>query len=93
MKAHRISLSFSRINQPSKVVFHGLSFELPTKGFVVIIGFDFVIKTMISSNFFIDIPYRFPIEAILVLSSIFFIFYSIMVTFQNTIIDRLVEKK
>jgi hypothetical protein len=68
-----------------------LELVLPT--LMVIIGFDFVIKTMISSNFFIDIPYRFPIEAILVLSSIFFIFYSIMVTFQNTIIDRLVEKK
>jgi ABC-type lipoprotein export system ATPase subunit len=38
MKAHRIGLSFSRINQPSKVVFHGLSFELPTKGLVVITG-------------------------------------------------------
>jgi hypothetical protein len=68
-----------------------LELVLPT--LMVIIGFDFVIKTMISSNFFIDIPYRFPTEAILVLSSLFFIFYSIMVTFQNTIIDRLVEKK
>lgn len=45
MKAHRIGLSFSFINHPSKVVFHGLSFELPTKGLVVITGDSGVGKT------------------------------------------------
>jgi len=45
MKAHRVGLSFSFTNRPSKVVFHGLSFELPTKGLVVITGDSGIGKT------------------------------------------------
>jgi ABC-type lipoprotein export system ATPase subunit len=45
MKALRIGLSFSSIHHPSKVVFHGLTFELPTKGLVVITGDSGVGKT------------------------------------------------
>ena len=67
-----------------------LELVLPT--LLVIIGFDVVIKSMISSSFFIDIPYRFPFESISVLSGLFLVFYIIMVAFQNTIIDRLIEK-
>ncbi len=68
-----------------------LELVLPT--LMVIIGFDFVIKSMISSSFFIDIPYRFPIESISVLMGLFLVFYTTMVAFQNTIINRLIEKK
>lgn len=68
-----------------------LELVLPT--FMVIIGFDFVIKSMISSSFFIDIPYRFPIESISVLIGLFLGFYTIMVAFQNTIINRLIRIK
>ena len=68
-----------------------LELILPT--LIVIIGFDFVIKSMISSSFYIDISYRFPIESILVLIGLFMVFYTTMLAFQNTIIDRLLEKK
>jgi hypothetical protein len=68
-----------------------LELVLPT--LMVIIGFDFVMKSMISSSFYIDIPYRFPIESISVLMGLFLVFYTTMVAFQNTIIKRLIEKK
>ena len=68
-----------------------LELVLPT--LMVIIGFDFVMKSMISSSFYIDIPYRFPIESISVLMGLFLVFYTTMVAFQNTIINRLIEKK
>ena len=69
-----------------------LIIELVTPTFFVILGFDFVIKTIISSSFFMDIPYRFPIESIAVLMSLFLVFYTTMVAFQNTIMDRLLKK-
>ena len=49
MKAQQIGLSFPMINQPSKVVFHGLSFELPSKGLVVITGDSGIGKTSLLS--------------------------------------------
>lgn len=49
MKAYRIGLSFSRINHPHKVVFHGLTFALPSKGLVVITGDSGVGKTSLLS--------------------------------------------
>ena len=49
MKALHIGLSFPMINQPSKVVFHGLSFELPSKGLVVITGDSGIGKTSLLS--------------------------------------------
>jgi ABC-type lipoprotein export system ATPase subunit len=49
MKAQRIGLSFSLSHHQQKVVFHGLSFELPTKGLVVITGDSGVGKTSLLS--------------------------------------------
>jgi ABC-type lipoprotein export system ATPase subunit len=49
MKAQRIALSFPHINHQHKIVFHGLSFELPTKGLVVITGDSGVGKTSLLS--------------------------------------------
>jgi ABC-type lipoprotein export system ATPase subunit len=49
MKAHRIGLSFPSPNHQHKVVFHGLSFVLPTKGLVVITGDSGVGKTSLLS--------------------------------------------
>jgi len=49
MKAHRIGLSFPLVNHQHKVVFHGLSFVLPTKGLVVITGDSGVGKTSLLS--------------------------------------------
>jgi ABC-type lipoprotein export system ATPase subunit len=49
MKALSIGLSFPFIKKQRKVVFHGLSFELPTKGLVVITGDSGVGKTSLLS--------------------------------------------
>jgi ABC-type lipoprotein export system ATPase subunit len=49
MKAYQIGLSFSRINHPRKIVFHGLTFVLPSKGLVVITGDSGVGKTSLLS--------------------------------------------
>jgi len=49
MKANHIGLSFPRMNQQRKVVFHGLSFVLPNKGLVVITGDSGVGKTSLLS--------------------------------------------
>jgi ABC-type lipoprotein export system ATPase subunit len=70
-----------------------LVIELILPTVLVIIGFDYVIKTMISSSFFIDIPYRFPIESISILMGLFIVFYVTMVLFQNRIMNRLLKKK
>jgi ABC-type lipoprotein export system ATPase subunit len=69
-----------------------LMLELVVPTFIIIIGFDFVIKTLISSSFFIDIPYRFPIESISILIGLFIAFYSTMIAFQHSIMDRLFKK-
>lgn len=69
-----------------------LMIELLLPTLFVILGFDFIIKTIISSSFFIDIPYRFPIESISLLMGLFIVFYTTMITFQNTIMDRLMKK-
>jgi ABC-type lipoprotein export system ATPase subunit len=49
MKAHQIGLSFPTDNHQDKVVFHGLSFVLPTKGLIVITGDSGVGKTSLLS--------------------------------------------
>ena len=67
-----------------------LELLLPT--IVVILSFDYVIKTMISSSFFMDIPYSFPIESISIIIGLFVAFYTTMIAFQNTIMDRLLKK-
>jgi hypothetical protein len=69
-----------------------LMIELLLPTFFVILGFDFIIKIIISSSFFIDIPYRFPIESISLLMGLFIVFYITMISFQNTIMDRLMKK-
>ena len=70
-----------------------LMIELILPTFIVIIGFDFVIKNFLSSGFFIEIPYRFPIESISVLLGLFIVFYTSMIGLQNNTIDRLSKKK
>ncbi len=70
-----------------------LIIELIMPTLLVIIGFDYVIKTIISSSFFIDIPYRFPIESISILVGLFIVFFTSMVGFQNSIMDRLLKIK
>jgi hypothetical protein len=67
-----------------------LELLLPTV--IVMLGFDFVLKTIISSSFFIDIPYSFPIESISIIIGLFVAFYTTMIGFQNTIIDRVLKK-
>jgi len=69
-----------------------LVMELVFPTLFVIIGFDFVIKTIISSSFFIDIPYRFPVESILILTGLFAGFYLTMITFQQRIMESLLKK-
>lgn len=69
-----------------------LILELVIPTLLVILGFDYIIKTMISSSFFIDIPYRFPVESLAILIGLFGVFYTTMIALQHTIMDRLLKK-
>jgi ABC-type lipoprotein export system ATPase subunit len=69
-----------------------LIMELVGPTFLVILGFDFVIKEVIASIFFIDFMYRFPQETMLVLIGLFLGFYAMMLVIQTTTIGDLVKK-
>jgi hypothetical protein len=69
-----------------------LIMELAGPTFLVILGFDFVIKEVIASIFFIDFMYRFPQETMLVLIGLFLSFYAMMLVIQTTTIRDLVKK-
>ena len=69
-----------------------LIMELVGPTFLVILGFDFVIKEVIASIFFIDFMYRFPQETMLVLIGLFLGFYAMMLVIQTTTIRDLVKK-
>jgi len=70
-----------------------LIIELILPTFLVIVGFDFAIKTIISTSLFVDIPYRFPLESILMLTGLVIVFFTVMVTLQKRIMDTLLKKK
>ena len=70
-----------------------LIIELVGPTFIVILGFDFLIKEVIASIFFIDFMYQFPQETIVVLIGLFLGFYAMMLGIQTSTIHGIIKKK
>jgi hypothetical protein len=69
-----------------------LIMELVLPTVIVILGFDFLIKEVIASMFFIDFTYRFPHETMFILIGLFLSFYAMMLSIQTTTIRGLIKK-